>query len=144
MNPFDFKPHNLQSISFNDRGELYPRVPYEFNFQENDFHRAYMDYMETIGIGRSNNSPNITMESYKKYCAIFALDLQPDQCNSGHIHSSKSGSVDVTLSFRRAPTDNLTVCFFSLHDRCLTFQREEGKPRLTIENIDANLLMGER
>ena len=89
MNPFDFKPHNLQSISFNARGELYPRVPYAFNFQENDFHRAYMDYLEAIGIGCSNNSPNITMEDYKKYCAIFALDLLPDQCNSSHIQFPK-------------------------------------------------------
>ena len=143
-NPFDFKPHNLQSISFNARNELYPRTPYEFNFPNDDFHRAYMDYLHAIGIGRSNNSPNITMDTFKKYCAIFALDLQPDTCNSGHIHSSKSGAVDVTLTFREAPTSNLTVCFFSLHDRCLTFQREEGKPRLTIENIDANLLVAEK
>lgn len=40
MNPFEFKNHNLQNITFNVRGELYPRVPYDLNFQENDFHRA--------------------------------------------------------------------------------------------------------
>ena len=143
MNPFEFKHHNLKNITFNVRGELYPRVPYDLNFAENNFHRAYMDYMNAIGIGRSNNSPNITMEAYKKYCAIFALDLQADKCNSEHIHASKSGSVDVSVSFITAPAVNLTACFFSLHDYCLTFQREEGKPRLTIENIDANLLMAE-
>ena len=86
MNPFEFKHHNLKNISFNVRGELYPRVPYDLNFAENNFHRVYMDYMDAIGIGRSNNSPNITMEAYKKYCAIFALDLQADKCNSEHIH----------------------------------------------------------
>ena len=144
MNPFEFKNHNLQNITFKVRGELYPRVPYDLNFQENDFHRAYMDYMYAIGVGRSNNSPNITMEAYKKYCAIFALDLEADGCNSSHIHESKSGSIDVELAFREAPSDNLTVCFFSLHDYCLTFQREEGKPRLTIENVDANLLLAEK
>ena len=144
MNPFEFKNHNLQNIKFNVRGELYPRVPYDLNFPENDFHRAYMDYMYAIGVGRSNNSPNITMEAYKKYCAIFALDLEADGCNSSHIHESKSGSIDVELVFREAPSDNLTVCFFSLHDYCLTFQREEGKPRLTIENVDANLLLAEK
>lgn len=71
-----------------------------------------MDYMYAIAVGRSNNSPNITMEAYKKYCAIFALDLEADACNSSHIHESKSGSIDVSLAFRAAPQDNLTVCFF--------------------------------
>ena len=84
------------------------------------------------------------MEMFKECNAIFALDLQPDQCHSTHIHASKSGPVDVTLTFREAPDANLTVCFFALHDFCLTFKREEGKPRLMIENVDANLLLGEQ
>ena len=144
MNTFQFENHNLRSIIFNVRGDHYPRTPYEFNFPDNNFHRAYMDYLETIGIGRSNNSPHITMEMFKKSNAIFALDLQPDQCNSTHIHHSKSGPVDVTLTFRQAPNSNLTVCFFALHDFCLTFKREESKPRLIIDNVDANLLLGEQ
>lgn len=144
LNPFVFKNHDVQNITFKVRGELYPRVPYDLNFQENDFHRAYMDYMHAIGVGRSNNSPNITMEAYKKYCTIFALDLESDSCNSSHIHESKTGSIDVSFAFRTAPTANLTVCFFSLHDYCITFQREEGKPRLKIENVDANLLLAEK
>ena len=144
MNPFEFRHHNLQNITFSARGDLHPRVRYDLNFAENDFSRVYMDYLEAIGIGRSNNSPGITMEAYKKYCTIFALDLQGDQCNSQHMHFTRSGPVDVTMTFRTAPPENLTVCFFSLHNYCLTFQREEGKPRLQIENIDANLLLAER
>ena len=144
MNPFHFANHNLQSIIFDVRGEHYPKTPYDFNFVDNNFHRAYMDYMEAIGIGRSNTSPHITMEMFKKCNAIFALDLQPDQCNSAHIHHSKSGPVNVTLNFRQAPSDNLTVCFFALHDFCLTFKREDKKPRLIVENVDANLLLGEQ
>ena len=81
---------------------------------------------------------------FKKANAIFALDLQPDQCKSTHIHSSKSGPVHVTLSFREAVAENLTVCFFALHDFCLTFKREDKKPRLIVENVDANLLLGEQ
>ena len=142
-NPFLFENHNLQSIIFNVRGEHYPRTPYDFNFPDNIFHRAYMDYLETIGVGRSNHSPNITMEMFKKCNAIFALDLQPDQCNSTHIHASKSGPVNVTLNFRIAPLENLTVCFYALHDFCLTFKREPSKPRLIIDNVDANLLLAE-
>ena len=82
MNPFHFQNNNLKSIIFNVRGDHYPATPYEFNFPENDFHRAYMDFLEAIGNGRSNNSPFITYEMFKKANSIFVLDLQPDQCNS--------------------------------------------------------------
>ena len=144
MNPFHFQNNYLKSIIFNVKGEHYPATPYEFNFLKNDFQRAYLDFLEAIGNGRSNNSPFITYEMFKKANSIFVLDLQPDQCNSTHIHSSKSGPINVTLSFRQATQNNVTVCFFALHDFCLTFKREEKKPRLIVENVDANLLLGEQ
>ena len=65
-------------------------TPYDFNVKENYFHRAYMDFLDAIGNERSNNSPFITYEMFKKANAIFALDLQLDQCNSTHFLRQKA------------------------------------------------------
>ena len=125
--PFEFKNHNLQKIKFSVKGIEYPTVPYDLNFPDNDVTRAYLDLMNTIGISRDNKSPNITLEMFKKYCAVFCLDLQPDQCNSFHIHGSEPGRVDVELSFRAKLLNTITVCFYSLHDKVITFKRAKDK-----------------
>ena len=82
-------------------------VPYDLDFESDDFHRAYMDFLNAIGVSRNNTSPNITMEMYRKYCCVFALDLQPDQCNSLHIHSGKTGTVNVEMTFKENLDENL-------------------------------------
>ena len=144
LNPFEFNNHNLQKINFNVRGYNHPMREYDFDFTDNNFHRAYLDFMYAIGVGRGNTSPNITFEMFKKYCSVFVLDLQADQCNSRHIHESKSGTVQVELTFRENLAKNIEVCFLAYHDYCLTFKRVEGKPRLVVENINANLLLAEQ
>ena len=141
QNPFCFFNHNLQKINFTVRGQHYPMVPYDLDCPGNDYHRAYMDFMNAIGVGRNNTSPYITMEMFKKYCAVFVLDLQPDQCNSLHIHAGKTGTVNVEMSFRENLAENLQVCFLAYHDQCITFKREEGKPKTVVDVIDSNLLL---
>lgn len=140
LNPFCFSNHNLQKINFTARGQHYPMVPYDLDFNSNDFHRAYMDLLNAIGVGRNNTSPNITMEMFRKYCSIFVLDLQPDQCNSLHIHAGKTGTVNVEMAFRDNLNQNLQVCFLAYHDQCITFKREDGKPKTVVDVIDSNLL----
>ena len=142
LNPFSWNHHKIQKISFTARGKHHPMVPYDLDFENNDFHRAYMDFLNAIGVSRNNTSPNITMEMYKKYCCVFALDLQPDQCNSLHIHSGKTGTVNVEMTFRSNLEQNLQVCFLEYHDQCLTFKREEGKPKIVVDVIDSNILAG--
>ena len=139
-NPFDFSNYDLQKINFIVRGHHYPMMQYDFDFTNNNFHRPYMDFLNATGVGRSNASPHITMEMFKKYCSVFALDLQADQCNSQHIHAQKTGSVSVDLTFRANLDKNLTVCFLAYHDFCLTFKREDGKPKTVVDKIDSNLL----
>ena len=140
-NPFYFKNYNLQKINFTVRGLHHPMTPYDLDFENNDFHRVYMDFLNAIGVGRSNTSPHITMEVFKKYCSVFTLDLQPDQCNSHHIHAQKTGSVNVDVTFRANLQQNLQVCFLAYHDMCLTFKREDGKPKTVVDVIDSNLLL---
>ena len=141
LNPFCFNHHKLQKINFTVRGQHYPMVPYDLDFEDNDYHRAYMDFLNAIGVGRNNTSPYITMDMFKKYCAVFVLDLQPDQCNSLHIHAGKTGTVNVEMAFRENLAQNLQVCFLAYHDQCITFKREDGKPKTVVDVIDSNLLL---
>ena len=141
-NPFEFKNHDLQKIKFTVKGIEYPTVPYDLNFTENDVTRAYLDLLNTIGISRDNKSPNITLEMFKKYCTVFCLDLQPDQCNSYHIHQSDPGRVDVELSFRTQLANAITVCFYSLHDKVITFKRVKDKGGLNeVKVLDSAALL---
>ena len=91
-----------------------------------------MDFLNAIGVGRSNTSPNITTDMFKKYSSVFTLDLQPDQCNSHHIHAQKTGSVNVDVTFRENLEQNLQVCFLAYHDFCLTFKRAVSYTHLTL------------
>ena len=141
-NPFEFKNHDLQKIKFTVEGIEYPTVPYDLNFAENDVTRAYLDLLNTIGISRDNKSPNITLEMFKKYCAVFCLDLQPDQCNSYHIHQSNPGRVNVELTFRTPLANTITVCFYSLHDKVITFKRLKDKGGLNeVKVLDSAALL---
>ena len=141
-NPFEFKNHDLQKIKFTVEGIEYPTVPYDLNFLENDVTRAYLDLLNTIGISRDNKSPNITLEMFKKYCAVFCLDLQPDQCNSYHIHQSNPGRVNVELTFRTPLPNTITVCFYSLHDKVITFKRLKDKGGLNeVKVLDSAALL---
>ena len=140
-NPFLWNHHDLQKITFIVEGKHYPMIPYDFNFGDGDIKRGYMDLMNALGVGRSNKSVAITMEMYVKYCSVFTLDLQPDQCNSEHIHFRKDGGVSVDFLFRRAVPKTLTVCFLAYHDFCLTFQRVPGKHKIIVDKEPMNALL---
>ena len=78
-----------------------------------------------------------------KYCSVFALDLQADQCNNDHIHFRKDGGVSVDFLFRKALDRTITVCFLAYHDFCLTFQRVPGKHKIIVDKEPMNALLAE-
>ena len=140
-NPFEWKHYNLQKITFTVGGKQHPLVPYEFNWRDHEVKRGYIDLLNALGFARSNLSPNLTLEMYRTYCSVFALDLHADQSGTDNIHFLKDGSVDVDFLFSAPLPDTITACFLSYHDFCLTFKRvpEKHKVLVTKESMSALL-----
>ena len=100
--------------------------------------------LNALGFARSNLSPNLTLEMYRTYCSVFALDLHADQSGTDNIHFLKDGSVDVDFLFSAPLPDTITACFLSYHDFCLTFKRVPEKYKVLVDKQSMSALLGKQ
>lgn len=116
-NPFIFSPFGLQNIIFKVNGQHFPSDPYNLNFSNDDCIRAFSDLYHAIGIGTDNASCDIKFDDFKKNCAIFAYDGNPDGCNGFHLHQPRTGIIDLSLTWSTTLSKAITVCIYAVYDR---------------------------
>jgi hypothetical protein len=75
LSPFYFDHANVRSISIEAGGNVWPAVPYEFNFQENKFIRGYVDMYQHLGLIGQSHSINLSMPKYQQGWTFYTFNL---------------------------------------------------------------------
>jgi hypothetical protein len=119
-NPFCFYHHKINNFNIKLNG--IPVCPTAF---QPDFEapggaiREYRWFMDNCGIQHENETNGITYDDYINNTAIWNFDLTPDLCNSFHLHETKTGSMDVSLSFKTAPAKPLYMIVYACYNSAI-------------------------
>lgn len=125
-NPFSFGNFGLNYMQMYVGGEPILAEAFKPNFEDGLCIREYRHFMDNIGIAHENETNGITLEDFKSNSCFFAFDLTPDLCNGMHFHGINSGTIDLSLGFKTALTENLTVIIFSSSSEIITIDKERN------------------
>jgi hypothetical protein len=81
--------------------------------------REYRWFMDNCGIQHENETNGITYDDFTNNSCIWNFDLTPDLCNSFHLHETKTGSMDVSLGFKTAPTAPLYMIVYACYNSAI-------------------------
>ena len=98
-NPFNFKHYNLSSFNIKKNGQNVFSEPIKCNFEEGNYMDLYRHLYDSLGVKHGNHSFGVTIDHFTMGKTFLVADLNPDQCNSYHVHPDTFGSLDVELHF---------------------------------------------
>lgn len=124
-NPFVFEHFTCNNFNALLNGE--PIVPTLFqpNFETDECIKMYRWMNDNIGL-HQNMSNGITFEEYKKNSCFFAYDLSPDLCNNVFLHGIETGTIDLQIGFKTAPTENVMVVLYASYDELITIDKHRN------------------
>lgn len=127
-NPFNFLPFDVQEINVVAGGVIYPFVPFDLNFEENRFTRAYMQYWEAMGGADENSSTGITMRDFKYGHTLFVFNLTPDDDTSVDTWALiRDGATCINAKFRTAiPPGGIEAIVHAEFDNLITMDRNRN------------------
>lgn len=112
--PYNFQHFNFSHLSLFLDSIPIPSKPYECDFPNNQFIRAYNSLFEGCNINHADIGNNITREGYAQGYTLIAVDLTPDLCASEpHNSLAKTGSLRVEVRFNAALQNSITAIIFS-------------------------------
>lgn len=88
--------------------------------------REYRWFMDNCGIQHENETNGITYDDFVNNTAIWNFDLTPDLCNSFHLHETKTGSIDVSLGFKTAPTKPLYMIVYACYNSAIAIDGDRN------------------
>ena len=98
--PFNFQPFNVNEVTINASGRNYPHVPYDLNFPQKGYSRAFNDFHENLGLAPvSMDSNGITHEMYRNGWTIFIFNLNNSGEDDPAFQLIKEGTTAVNMKF---------------------------------------------
>ena len=99
FNPFNFQHFKLTRFNIKINGQnLFPK-PIETDFDDGNVFDLFRHMYDSLGIKHGNHSFGCSIDHFKNGKTFLVADLNPDQCNSYHIHPDAYGNLDLELSF---------------------------------------------
>lgn len=118
-NPFCFGNHNINNFNIKLNGIPVCPTSFQPDFTNDGAIREYRWFMDNCGIQHENETNGITYKDFVSNTCIWNFDLTPDLCNSFHLHETKTGSMDVSISFKSAPTSPLYMIVYSCYNSAI-------------------------
>lgn len=118
-NPFCFGNHSINNFNIKINGIPVCPTPFQPDFANNDAIREYRWFMDNCGIQHENETNGITYNDFVNNTTIWNFDLTPDLCNSFHLHETRTGSMDVSMSFKTAPTAPLYMIVYACYNSAI-------------------------
>ena len=123
-NPFCFKPFGIKEIYLNAGGVIYPRDHLQTDFKKNGFFRAYLQLLESMGLGYpQNHSCAISPQLYKSGMCLFAFDLTPSETDGNFWDLSRQGPTTLEATFSEPLPQAIEVIIFAEFDGLIRVDR---------------------
>uniref|UniRef100_A0A914GUJ9 Integrase catalytic domain-containing protein n=1 Tax=Globodera rostochiensis TaxID=31243 RepID=A0A914GUJ9_GLORO len=101
--PFNFQPFNVREISIVANGRSYPQAPYDLDYPNKKYVRAFNDMNEAVGFTNTTESNGITFEQYGQTHCIYVFNMTSSgDDQAGMFDLIKNGTTAVCIKFSQA------------------------------------------
>ena len=123
-NPFNFKHFNVREVSLMANGNCYPSTPFNLDFENGKYMRAYHEFMENLGYANSIETNGINCAQYKDgwtvFCFNLTCSLEDEQC----FDLIKNGTTSIHLKFSSpVPAGGISLIALGEVDSILTLDK---------------------
>ncbi|KAL3087456.1 hypothetical protein niasHT_023704 [Heterodera trifolii] len=109
-NPFYFNHHNVRDIELTASGRSYPQFPYNLDYKNNRYARAYHDTQEHLGMACTTESNGISYSMFKTAYCLYVFQMTNAQEDSPGFELIKEGCTAVNIRFAEAvPNEGVTL-----------------------------------
>ncbi|KAL3070327.1 hypothetical protein niasHS_016154 [Heterodera schachtii] len=96
-NPFYFNHHNVRDIELTASGRTYPQFPYNLDYKNNRYARAYHDTQEHLGMACTTESNGISYSMFKTAYCLYVFQMTNAQEDSPGFELIKEGCTAVNI-----------------------------------------------
>jgi hypothetical protein len=125
--PFDFQHFNVREISVCASGTVVPAAPYNLDFPNGKFVRAYNDMQEAIGYAGTLESNGISMKKYSEggFCFfVFNLTNSGEDNGPETFDLIRNGATTVKIAFNQpVPAGGIVLIAMGEHESLLFLDR---------------------
>ena len=122
-NPYKFDHFSIRSIMLKAASASIPySTELNFDFDKN----KYMDAYNTLFSNIKGIDYSITYNQYAGGNTIFAFDLTPDLCNSGHYNVMKNGSLNLSIKLNKAVDKSITIITYMEFDNIIEIDNKRN------------------
>lgn len=124
-NSFRFQHFTLNNFNVYINGEPVHAKAIQPDWTNEKCMEQYWWLQQNIGLhmGASNG---ITFEDFKDHAVMFAYDRTPDLCNSYTGHGGENGTLDISVAFKTALTENVIMIFYAVFDEIVTIDKDRN------------------
>ncbi|KAL3118907.1 hypothetical protein niasHT_004838 [Heterodera trifolii] len=113
-NPFYFNHHNVRDIELTASGRTYPQFPYNLDYKNNRYARAYHDTQEHLGMACTTESNGISYSMFKTAYCLYVFQMTNAQEDSPGFELIKEGCTAVNIRFAEAvPNEGVTLIAYA-------------------------------
>ncbi len=92
-----------------------------------DFDKAkYLEAYNALFSNIKGSENNITYKDFAGGNTIFAFDLTPDLCNSGHYNLMKNGSLNLSIRLEEGASESITIMTYMEFDNIIEIDNKRN------------------
>lgn len=115
--PFKFTHFNVRDLELTASGRVFPQYPYNLEYSNKKYARAFHDMHEHLGFAYTNESNGINYSMYKDGWNIYVFNLTNSQEDSQGFELVKDGSTTVMIRFSSpVPAGGITLIAYAESD----------------------------
>jgi hypothetical protein len=99
LSPFNFKHFNIRELSVHAGGQIYPPIPYNMNFESQNYARPFVDAYESLGLANSDRSCDISWDQFGSGWTMFVIPMTSTLDDSCGFELIRSGTTSVRMQF---------------------------------------------
>lgn len=117
--PFKFEPFDVRELAVTAGGTTYPYTPYDLDFPNNRYVRAYHDMQEAVSCANTLESNGINMTRFKSGWTIFCFTLTSTLTNDSGFDLLRSGTTALHAKFNTPiPEGGVSVIVYGVRLIC--------------------------
>ncbi len=111
-NPYHFQHANLNYLAAYVDGVSMPGVPFEPNFEENNYIREYLSMFRVADKLYRDAGNDIGRADYPAGYTLYGLDIDPEAQST---LKRRRGNFKVEIRLKSGPTENFTVLLYAMY-----------------------------
>uniref|UniRef100_A0A914IC83 Uncharacterized protein n=1 Tax=Globodera rostochiensis TaxID=31243 RepID=A0A914IC83_GLORO len=126
-NPFFFNHHNVRDIELTASGRTYPQYPYNLDYKNNNYARAYHDAQEHLGLACTTESNGLSYSMFKTAFCLYVFQMTNSQEDSPGFELIKEGCTAVNIRFSEpVPPEGVTLIAYGEADGLILIDRNRS------------------